>query len=201
MSYGGKNPESRRRMARERSKRRKRERREAGLCTLCGRQTPVEGSAVCEPCRETHRASERKLYAKRRSAGLCGRCGAFASGASTCEACAAHDEARSSRKNAASRARYAKRRAQRLCVDCGVHADAGVRCTPCARRSYHSSGEHKGLPVYPPRYIVVELATGEEHGPWDSWEEVAMCLAFEKLSREEVEVVVDEPLMATLSGW
>ena len=57
------------------------------------------------------------------------------------------------------------------------------------------------MPVYPPRYTVVELATGEEHGPWDSWEEVAMCLAFEKLSRDQVEIVVDEPLMATLSGW
>ena len=200
--YGGKNPESRRRMARERSKRRKRERREAGLCTLCGRQAPVEGSAVCEPCRETRRASERKLYARRRASGLCGRCGgAVYAGASMCASCAALEEGRAPRKNAASRRRYHDRRARGLCVDCGNHADAGVRCTPCARRSYHSSGEHKGLPVYPPRYTVIELATGEEHGPLDSWEEVAMCLAFAKLSREEVEVIEDAPLMANLTAW
>ncbi len=57
------------------------------------------------------------------------------------------------------------------------------------------------MPVYPPRYTVVELATGEEHGPWDSWEEVAMCLAFSKLSRDEVEVVTDSPVVATLTGY
>ena len=45
------------------------------------------------------------------------------------------------------------------------------------------------MPVYPPLLTVVELATGIEHGPLDSWEEVAMCLAFSKLSRDEVEVV------------
>ena len=57
------------------------------------------------------------------------------------------------------------------------------------------------MPVYPPRFTVVELATGEEHGPWDSWEEVAMCLAFEKLSREEVEVIEDASPMAKYTSW
>ena len=86
-------------------------------------------------------------------------------------------------------------------MDCGRPAGLAARCEPCARRSWHSSGEHKGLPVYPPRYTVVELATGEEHGPWDSWEEVAMCLAFEKLSREEVEIIEDASVMATITAW
>ena len=200
--YGGKNPEGRRRMARERHKRRRRERKAAGLCTACGERHPVEGGAVCETCREARRAEERKLYAARRAKGLCGRCGrpTFA-GAAQCGPCAALEEGRALKKNAASRARYAKRRAQRLCVDCGQPAGLAARCEPCARRSYHSSGEHKGLPLYPPRYTVVELATGEEHGPWDSWEEVAMCLAFEKLSRDQVEIVVDEPLMLSLTAW
>ena len=200
-AYGGRCPESRRRMARERARKRRRERVEAGLCPRCGRE-PVEAGAVCEPCREARRAAEKKLYAERRAGGRCGRCGAevFA-GASTCEACAARDEKRRPRKNAASRKRYRDRRARSVCVDCGAYADAGVRCTPCARRSYHSSGEHKGLPVYPPRYTVVELATGAEHGPLDSWEEVAMCLAFSKLSRDEVEVLTDQSPMATLSAW
>ena len=200
--YGGRKPGSRRRMARERSKRRRRERKAAGLCTACGERHPVEGGAVCETCRETRRAEERKLYAARRAKGLCGRCGrpTFA-GAAQCGPCAAIEEGRARRKNAASRARYAKRRAQRLCVDCGEHAGAAARCEPCARRSWHSSGEHKGLPLYPPRYTVVELATGEEHGPWDSWEEVAMCLAFEKLSREEVEIIEDASPMARFTSW
>ena len=57
------------------------------------------------------------------------------------------------------------------------------------------------MPVYPPRFTVVELATGIEHGPLDSWEEVAMCLAFEKLSREEVEIIEDASEMATITAW
>ena len=200
--YGGRNPESRRRMARERNKKRRRERTEAGLCVRCGELPPAEGSVVCEACREARRAEERKLYTARRAKGLCGRCGGptFA-GAAQCGPCAALEEGRAPKKNAASRRRYARRRAQRLCVDCAAPAGLAARCEPCARRSWHSSGEHKGMPVYPPRYTVVELATGEEHGPLDSWEEVAMCLAFEKLSRNEVEVVADVPLMATITAW
>ena len=201
-AYGGRCPESRRRMARERNRRRRRERTEAGLCTTCGERKPVEGGAVCETCREERRAAERELYAERRAGGRCGRCGAeVIDNASTCASCAARDMKRRPRKNAASRARYHRRCVSRLCVDCGAHADAGVRCASCARRSYLSSGEHKGMPVYPPRYTVVELATGAEHGPLDSWEEVAMCLAFAKLSREEVEVIEDAPVMAALSAW
>ncbi len=57
------------------------------------------------------------------------------------------------------------------------------------------------MPIHPPRYTVVELATGEEHGPWDSWEEVAMCLAFERLSRHEVEIIEDASLMARYTSW
>ena len=57
------------------------------------------------------------------------------------------------------------------------------------------------MPVYPPRYTVVELATGEEHGPLDSWEEVAMCLAFAKLSREEVEIIEDASPMTKYTSW
>jgi hypothetical protein len=62
-------------------------------------------------------------------------------------------------------------------------------------------GEHKGLPVYPPRYTVIELATGVEHGPLDSWEEVAMCLAFAKLSRQEVEIIEDASPMTRYASW
>ena len=201
-AYGGRCPESRRRMARERNRRRRHERREAGLCVNCGARPPVQGSTVCETCREERRAAERELYAERRARGLCGRCGAeVIDKASTCASCAARDIKRRPRKNAASRARYATRRALSLCVDCGEASAGASRCAPCARRSWHSSGEHKGMPVHPPRYTVVELSTGAEHGPLDSWEEVAMCLAFERLSRDEVEVVADLSLMATISAW
>ena len=57
------------------------------------------------------------------------------------------------------------------------------------------------MPVFPPRFTIVELKTGIEHGPLDSWEEVAMCLAFEKLSRDEVEVIEESSWMAALSGY
>ena len=200
--YGGRCPESRRRMARERNKRRRRERREAELCTACGEQPPVEGGAVCESCREVRRAAERKLYAERRARGRCGRCGgAVFAKASRCGPCAASEDKRRPRKNAASWTRYHARRARSLCVDCAAPSHGAARCAPCAIRSYHSSGEHRGMPLYPPRYTVVELATGEEHGPLDSWEEVAMCLAFAKLSRDEVEVIEDACVISTLTAW
>ncbi|MCY4382232.1 MAG: hypothetical protein OXE44_03690 [Nitrospinae bacterium] len=200
--YGGRKPESRRRMARERRRKEKIERKEAGLCTRCGELAPAEGSVVCEACREARRADERKLYAARRAKGRCGRCGGQVSAeASRCASCATSEVKRRPRKNAASRARYANRRARSLCVDCSEPANGAARCERCARRSYFSSGEHKGMPIHPTRYTVVELATGEEHGPLDSWEEVAMCLAFEKLSREEIEVVTDASPLTTLTAW
>ena len=200
-SYGGRSPESRRRMARERAGKRRRERVEAGLCTACGLCSPAEDGTLCEPCRETRRAAARKLYEKRRARGLCGRCGAeVVDEASTCASCAARDVRRRPQKNAASRKRYRGRRARGACVDCQSPTDGAARCAPCSVRSYHSSGVHRGMPVFPPRFTVVELSSGIEHGPLDSWEEVAMCLAFEKLSRDEVEVVEESSSMATLTG-
>ena len=199
--YGGRDPESRRRMARERNRKRRRERLEAGLCTICGERKPAEGGAVCGICREERRAAERKLYAARKSKGFCGRCGgAVFDRASTCAKCAARDAKRRPKKNAASRKRYRERRALKICVDCQAPTDGGVRCAPCAVRSYHSSGEHKGMPVFPARYTIVELETGIEHGPFDSWAEVAMCLAFKRLSRDEIEVVGESSWMTTLTG-
>ena len=57
------------------------------------------------------------------------------------------------------------------------------------------------MPVFPTRYTVIELATGAEHGPLDSWEEVAMCLAFKRLSRDEIEVIEDAPVVSGFAGW
>ena len=75
--YGGRDAERCRRIARGRSRRRDQARRDAGLCTRCGRHPPVEGGTVCEPCREARRENEREQYAERRAAGQCGRCGAY----------------------------------------------------------------------------------------------------------------------------
>ncbi len=200
--YGGRDPESRRRMARERARKRRRERLEAGLCTACGEREPAGGAAVCEDCRQARRAAEKKLYDKRRASARCGRCGgAVIDKASTCASCATRDMKRRPRKNAASRKRYRDRRALGICVDCSSKTNGASRCASCALRSWHSSGVHRGMPVFPARFTIVELSTGVEHGPLDSWEEVAMCLAFKRLSRHEVEVVEDAPVISGLAGW
>ena len=57
------------------------------------------------------------------------------------------------------------------------------------------------MPIYPPRITVFEIATGKDHGTWDSWDEVAMCLAFARLSREQVEVISDASPMMTFTSW
>ena len=76
--YGGRDPEQRRKLAREKSQRRLRERLEAGLCTHCGHRPPAADGTTCEPCRESRQAAERARYAARRAAGECGKCGAHA---------------------------------------------------------------------------------------------------------------------------
>ena len=110
-----------------------------------------------------------------------------------CDRCArsAAKRSRKKAKNARSRQRYARRRARRLCSDCGAPSQGASRCPPCARRSWARSGEHRGLPVLPPRVTVIEIATGVNHGTWERWEDVVICLAFAKLSRDQVELIPD----------
>ena len=55
------------------------------------------------------------------------------------------------------------------------------------------SGEHRGLPLFPASYTVIEIATGQDHGTFQSWADVAACLVFARLSHEEVEVLSDVP--------
>ena len=202
--YAGRDAERCRRSASDRSKRRDGARRDAGLCTRCGKQEPLEGRTVCEPCREARGEREREQYAARRDAGECGKCGAPApDGSARCERCA-RSVAKSSRKkakNARSRQRYVRRRVRGLCIDCATPSQGAARCPECARRSYLRSDEHRGLPILPPRYTVIEIATGDDHGTWDSMAEVAMCLAFARLSREDVEVISDVSPMAALIGY
>ena len=150
------------------------------------------------------RVSEREQYAERRAAGECGRCGTpTTNGGARCDRCVRSEAKRSRKKakNTQSRRRYARRRARGLCIDCGEPAGGAARCPKCARRSYVRSGEHRGIPIYPPRFTVIEIATGEDHGTWDSWDEVLMCLAFARLSLEQVEVISDASPMMTFTSW
>ena len=200
--YGGRNPESRRRLAREKSHRRMHARLDAGLCTYCGRRPPVEGGATCEPCREARQTAERQIYAERRAKGLCTRCAVPTfDGVSRCAVCAVRESERQDRKNAANRRRYAERRAQGLCTTCGKSAMGAAECPPCAKRSYERSDYHRGMPVYPPSYTVVELTTGTDHGTYDSEADVALCLAFARLSRDQVEVIADAPAVMRFAAW
>ena len=131
-------------------------------------------------------------------------CGAPAPDDSACcERCArsAAKPARKKAKNARGRRRYVRRRVRGLCIDCAAPSQGAARCPECARRSYLRSDEHRGLPILPPRYTVIEIATGADHGTWDSMAEVAMCLAFARLSREDVEVISDVSPMAALIGY
>ena len=201
--YGGRDPEYRRRLAREQSRKRLRARREVGLCTRCGSHPPVEGGTICEPCRDARREAEREHYAARRAAGLCVECGETTfDGGARCDPCAVRKGRRDpEKKNAAARRLYAGRRAQGKCTDCGESAQGAARCEPCAKRSWSRSEHVRGIPVWPPQYTVIELATGEDYGTYDSEAEVAMCLAFAKLSRDQVEVLSDISPMATMTGW
>ena len=212
---------------RERSRREVEQRRAAGLCLHCGKAPALEGRTTCGPCAEARRARERSRYAKakaegklyggrkvetrrrigrersrrreeaRRAAGLCTGCGRHppVEGGATCESCR---EA----KRAAERALYASRRAAGLCGTCGgPTTDGGSQCEPCARRSWERSAYFRAMPVFDPQFTVVDLDTGDEHGPFDSWEDVALAMAFARLAPERVEVITDAPAIAGIAAW
>ena len=203
LPYGGADPDAKRKNARARSKRRQKARTEAGLCIQCGDRPPAEGGMTCTPCRDKRQAAERRQYRDRRAAGRCVRCGGpVFDGLSRCAPCAAVEEASRNpeRKNARSRKLYAERRARGLCTSCGAPAQGASRCAACAERSYHGSAHFRGIPVWDPTWTVIELETGREHGPFDSEADVALCLAFEKLDRDEVEVLCDANPLARMAG-
>ena len=204
LPYGGADPDARKKYARARSKRRQKARIEAGLCIRCGARPPAEGGMTCTPCRDKRQAAEREQYRDRRTAGLCVRCGGpVFDGLSRCAPCAVAEEASRNpeRKNARSRKLYAERRARGLCTSCGAPSQGASRCVPCAENSYHGSAHFRGIPVWDPSWTVIELETGREHGPFDSEADVALCLAFEKLDREEVEIVSDASPISRYAAW
>ena len=182
---------------READRLRYRERRSRGECTSCGK--PSGGAAECDSCRE----AARKRYSARKAAGACVRCQAPTfDGAAQCAACSVARAERRDREAeyAARRLQYADRRARGRCVACETPSPGAARCDPCARRHAESSGTYRGIPVWDPQYTVVELATGRAHGPFDSEADVALCLAFERLGRDEVEVIVDAPVTAQFTA-
>ena len=214
MAY--RDPETGRERDRERFRKRTAERRAAGLCPRCGDRPPTPERSVCEPCGERRRIAGRARDARpgcaegaaaglpSRTAGLCGRCGGpTTDGGSRCAPCAVLEAERGSteRKNAASRKRYARRRARGECTDCGAASQGAARCEPCAHRSCERSDHFRGIPVWDPSVTVIEVATGECHGTFDSEADMALCLAFARLSRDQVEVISDASPMATFTGW
>ena len=204
LKYGGANPHAKRRAGRARSRKLQKARIEAGLCIRCGKQQPVKGGTTCATCREKRQAAERRQYAERRAAGCCARCGGpVHNGLSRCAPCAVIEEAGKcpERKNARSRELYAERRSRGLCTSCGAPSQGASRCVPCAERSYHGSDHFRGIPVWDPQYTVIEIATGEELGTFDSEADIALCLAFEKLSRDQVEVVSDASALNSITSW
>ncbi len=196
--YDGRDPGKRRRADRERDRRRRRERRAQGRCTSCGRAPAAEGGSVCEPCREARRARERARYAARRANRACVRCsGPAVGGSSRCGRCATLEAERVSpeRRGIVSRKRYARRRAQRRCTDCGTYAAGAARCDACAYRSNTRAPARHAVSVGPPYYTVIELATLEDHGTYETEAEAAACLAFAGLRIDQVEILSNMPLM------
>ena len=201
LRYGGKRAETRRKTARAGSKRRYETRAAAGLCVKCGRRPPAAGRTRCEACLARRNAAERDQWASRRASGNCGKCGAPSGGAARCDTCAAAQSYNPETKNAAARRRYWRRRAVSRCTECGAYSAGASRCPPCARHSYLRSGEHRGLPAAPSSFRVVVIDTGEDLGCWQTAAELQACLAFSRLSLDDVEVLSDVPVMNGITAW
>ena len=182
---------------READRRRYAERRDRGDCTSCGK--PAHGAAECQACCDAARAR----YDARRAAGVCVKCQTPTfHGAPYCTPCAVAKAERRNREAeyAARRRRYAERRAKGRCVECDAPSPGVARCEPCSRKHREGSGAFRGIPIWDPSWTVIEIATGQEHGPYDSEADVALCLAFARLSREQVEVIADISPMATFTA-
>ena len=142
----------------------------------------------------------RRRTAERRARGLCTRCGKVPSlpDNDNCESCRDY-----CRVKALERFRHnsAARQAAGLCVRCGERPPARgtLECRPCRDRQRAIAS--RGIPPLPARYTVTELATGADHGTWDSIAEVAAALAYAKLTPEDVEIATDHFPTATLIAW
>ena len=202
--YGGRDTEVKRKAGRAASARRRRNRIAAGRCTRCGQGSAPKGSTVCVSCREIRQAAERDRYRSRRAAGLCVICGqpVFAGGA-RCGVCATIESQQRDRdrKNAASRRRYWARKSAHRCTDCNEPSFGASRCASCAKRSYERADHVRGMPVYPPSFAVILIATEECLATFDDEMDATAFIAFENLSGHEVEVVRDAHPLASIVAW
>ena len=199
LPYAGRDPERCRRADRAGDRRRRRERRDAGLCTSCAHRPPTDGRSVCEPCREARRTLDRRRYAARNAAGRCVRCTQpTIGGLSRCGRCLALEKERVSleRESAVSRKRYAARRARGECVDCKAPVRGTARCQRCAYRSNSRAPERHLASMWPPQIAVIELETGDELGVFETESEAAACIAFARLRPDQVEILSNVSLMA-----
>ena len=172
------NPAKARAAERKRSRRETAKRIAQGLCTRCGKAPAAPDRASCESCLATRREADRTSYAAGKAAGM------LYGGAN------ADAKRRSAR--AQSRKRQKARREAALCIRCGQHppVEGGTTCGPCrdrrqaAERQQYAERRARGL-------CTTCGATGREHGPFDSEADVSLCLAFAKLSRDQVSVTRD----------
>ena len=89
-----------------------------------------------------------------------------------------------------------ERRQAGLCPRCGQREPEPLmrECRPCLDRQ--RGYEYRGMPDLPTRYTVIEIATGIDHGTWETPMEVAGALAFAKLTIDDVEIITDDAPMA-----
>ena len=182
---------------RDAARRRYAERRARGDCTSCGK--PAHGAAECRACCDAARAR----YDARRAAGVCVKCKTPTYGGTAyCAPCAVAKDERRDRaaEYAAKRQRYAERRARGRCVECDAPSPGVARCEPCSRKHREGSGAFRGIPLWDPSWTVIEIATGRELGTFDSEADVTLCLVFEKLARDQVEVLCDASPMSSYTA-
>ena len=170
-----------------------------GLCPGCGKTEPAPGRKMCKACGRKgggakNRECQKRLYWARVADGMCVNCGTAAPEPDRrfCPTCADKNRARD-------RVKRRRLRALGLCVECRKPSFGGYLCAPCRTKMRHYVA--RAMPVWSPSYTVWEIATDKCHGSWDSQEDVSLCLAFAKLSRDEVEIVTDAPAMAGFVGW
>ncbi len=132
------------------------------------------------------------------------RCGIVTfQGEALCGPCAVVDARRQPGRNAAARRRYDERKALQICTHCGKAPSFGAsRCQPCASKAYARSGHVRGLPVYGAEFTVVHVATRDELGVFEHWEDVVLCLSFARLSFDEVDILTEHaPMRPVLTGF
>lgn len=128
------------------------ERRDAGLCTRCGRRRALEGLDFCRTCRKESKAIMARVYERRIAADLCPRCGERPPepSLSACCVCLEKDafKLRVAKKwlkgdPGLSQRVQAYRERQRLlgnCILCGVKVEINPRTgAPYAKCPYHRS--------------------------------------------------------------